>query len=518
MVASSEKANAKKASAKAKSKAASSTNQDPLAAQKPAKRRQLGRRHSDEKADRAIALHCASVTRQRVESSIDSQGRSLSQRVLQNTRALPSKTHRLGAGYWKRIRTELGFTDSQVGVKVLDVNQEVGDDVIAAPKSCTDKSSSSRCVGPLTQLLAFRSHLNQREFCGIVSCTNTLAETSLINRSVQSQLWVDVLKAVTRLNDGECLWLGDSGLASVVHDLPRSCIKACMHAPIRAARSHPLVRRIASHCFCSWVSVELPTAPNKFGYVSVFVFVLFGAHVRATEANLHDPPRHRLEMQKRLATELTACRSVMDDALGASWTRSKKAGVSLRTFLTCHQKPLTVWMDAADLETVMSNAGDVDKCEAHLRRLCASLRCGATLFSDLTLKIAGRVFSNALHDELSALDSPKDAAAYEETKGKLVKLAAVEVERNPRSKACCTIQWLTKDLDLDGLTPHSEWNMLDAAKAKQSLLETDERFTRLPWEQWLLPPVKAYLACFRGDLSALLGLTHRRGGFAPCLH
>lgn len=35
--------------------------------------------------------------------------------------------------------------------------------------------------------------------------------------------------------------------------------------------------------------------------------------------------------------------------------------------------------------------------------------------------------------------------------------------------------------------------MLYAGAAKLKLLHSDERFTRLPWEMWLLPQVKAYL-------------------------
>lgn len=185
------------AQAKAKAEAATAAKADPLASTAPAKRRQLHSRHTDEKAHCAIQLG-ASVSRQPSESSAESQGLSLSHRVPEDMRAPPSQTHRLGAASWKSSRNDFGFTDARVSSQPQDARSESGDDVIAALTSCTDKSLSTPCVAPLTQLLASRSHLNRREFCSIANCMNTLAETST-DSSVQSQLWVDLLKVVTRL-------------------------------------------------------------------------------------------------------------------------------------------------------------------------------------------------------------------------------------------------------------------------------------------------------------------------------
>lgn len=50
----------------------------------------------------------------------------------------------------------------------------------------------------LTNLLTYRSTLNQREFVGIISAFNTLHDTVMVNKASQEQLWVDALKCIVR--------------------------------------------------------------------------------------------------------------------------------------------------------------------------------------------------------------------------------------------------------------------------------------------------------------------------------
>lgn len=163
----------------------------------PAARRQLNRRHTDDKVERGIEMHLPNILQQQLQIVRDSSGRIVAQRVKHDMKQLPPGG-RLGNVYWRQIRVEYGFHKVRVEVSVRDPNMAVGDDLLMAMKVLLDRSSASRCISPLTNLLTYRSTLNQMELVGIIGALNTLHDTGMVNRAAQEQLWVDLLKCIVR--------------------------------------------------------------------------------------------------------------------------------------------------------------------------------------------------------------------------------------------------------------------------------------------------------------------------------
>lgn len=133
----------------------------------------------------------ATISHQQLQTVTDSSGFIVAARVKHDMKRLPSGG-RLGSTYWRQIRLEYGFDKVRVEVSTKDPNMAVGDDLLMALKVLLDRSSATRCIAPLTNLLTYRSSLNQRELVGIVSAFNTLHDISMVNRASQEQLWVDL--------------------------------------------------------------------------------------------------------------------------------------------------------------------------------------------------------------------------------------------------------------------------------------------------------------------------------------
>lgn len=125
---------------------AAASSGDALGA-KPSARRQLNRRHTDEKVERGIEQHFPLISHQQLQTVRDAAGRIVSQRVKHDMKKLPSGG-RLGATYWRQLRVEFGFDKVRVEVTTRDPNMPIGDDLLMALKALLDRSSATRCISP----------------------------------------------------------------------------------------------------------------------------------------------------------------------------------------------------------------------------------------------------------------------------------------------------------------------------------------------------------------------------------
>jgi len=131
------------------SQAAASSSQAPvkLAAKahgvlddKPAGRRQLDRRDTDEQAERALKKHCAGSSDARVSSTVDDEGHSAKETLKNDIRAMRARGGRLSSVYYRRFGARFGFAQAQVVVVVVkSADEKVGDNLHHAMQMCVKK-------------------------------------------------------------------------------------------------------------------------------------------------------------------------------------------------------------------------------------------------------------------------------------------------------------------------------------------------------------------------------------------
>ena len=160
-------ASAKKAGALGKAAAsASSAGGSDGGALKAGVTRFLGRRDTEDYADRAIAEHFpqaskAAVTQARVG------GKTLRERVIDARRSAKTSDKRMGALFWSELRSQY-LSDVSSEFKVLGKSQEISLGLIDALLKATSKSTAVRNRQHLVAWVSTARAINQREMCGLL--------------------------------------------------------------------------------------------------------------------------------------------------------------------------------------------------------------------------------------------------------------------------------------------------------------------------------------------------------------
>ena len=200
---------AKRAKAKAKSKskakakairtsAASGSLVDPSPPPQPVRRRQLVRRDSDEKIERAIQLHFKNMTASQLASTTIN-GMTVRERVAHDRAALiEAGGYRLGATYWRALAAEYGQAClSFSNIEPRDRHEPVAEDLLKALGTATSADCQARNSEAFCIYLQYVAELGDRTQLGIAK---TIEAHTNIGRSAQDALWTAFASCLARTN------------------------------------------------------------------------------------------------------------------------------------------------------------------------------------------------------------------------------------------------------------------------------------------------------------------------------
>lgn len=167
------------------------------------RRRQLGRRASDEQVERCVQAHFGDLPKSVVETCVVN-GQSLRSRIrhdLKNLKDEVGRQKRLGVTYWRTLRLEYaGGADGVSTLKVQNSSQPVRDELIQAIEAAVRTNPASRTVEPLVVLLQHTGVLNQKELVGLIKA---LFANTNIGRQNMDTVHVELMKYFVRHNQTE---------------------------------------------------------------------------------------------------------------------------------------------------------------------------------------------------------------------------------------------------------------------------------------------------------------------------
>ena len=164
------------------------------------RRRQLGRRSSEEQVERSIQEHFGHLPKIATECKhVD--GMTLRQRVRQDLHAAEDqKEGRLGATYWRGLVQLYGSGVGINSMQIKDVSQPVGEALEQAPGAAINANPAARSIEPLTGFLQHCETLNQKEFVGLCKAVSANKHMGKDNNDA---LLLEIMKYVVRLKQQE---------------------------------------------------------------------------------------------------------------------------------------------------------------------------------------------------------------------------------------------------------------------------------------------------------------------------
>lgn len=159
------------------------------------RRRQLDRRNTEERADRALVSHFKTVSVQRL-STTTVKGLTARDKVVEAIRGSP-RNARLGATCWRELSDQYGFQEGDLQLEPRNKADIVGQDLAISLSLCFESNPNLRSVASLSSVLAARSQINQREFIGVLNALPNMQAAGVAKASVD-QLWVDMSKTLAR--------------------------------------------------------------------------------------------------------------------------------------------------------------------------------------------------------------------------------------------------------------------------------------------------------------------------------
>lgn len=194
-------------------------------------------------------------------------------------------------------------------------------------------------------------------------------------------------------------------------------------------------------------------------------------------------------LQSEFVDELKVLSGHIDSALTKHYLRLKKAGVKIEAWMEQHKNLACLLMDRADVEAVMSAAGDYEAVALQVGRLAQGTRLGHALFDFLALLVNHRAYGRAVEELINELtrQQPITAAAVAEFQEKAA--AAVcrhfSVDLLP-PKRQIDFQYLGQAVATTVQDPTLEWELRLFAALKTAALQS-KTFPRLRYEEWILP-------------------------------
>lgn len=142
-------------------------------ASKPAKRRRLGRRSTDEAAARALAEHFASASQ--VDTDLVTvKGQTLRERIISDKRAAKASGAKLGSSYWQNLKVEYKLDQTSAAsaevLVVKDKAEAVHPELKAALEMARGANLTKNNISRLSSFLASAPAANQRELVGLLRC------------------------------------------------------------------------------------------------------------------------------------------------------------------------------------------------------------------------------------------------------------------------------------------------------------------------------------------------------------
>jgi len=192
-------ASAKKAAAQADAKADAKPQEGLYTAMEPKakRRRQLGRRRTDEQVERNLAQHLSHVPCAVLETArID--GLPVREKIKQDLQELRESGSglRLGATYWRELVAKVEGGGSVSDLKVDDPTEEVCDTLVTALGMALKANPAQRSSEPLTALLQTTRGLNDKEMVGLV---RAVTNNPLVGKSAQDAVFLELAKMLARL-------------------------------------------------------------------------------------------------------------------------------------------------------------------------------------------------------------------------------------------------------------------------------------------------------------------------------
>jgi hypothetical protein len=162
------------------------------------KRRQLGRRKSEEQVERSLEQHFGHISKIVLETTrID--GLLARERILEDMRHNKKKDagkKRLGAGYWRDLVQEYSQGCQHVSeLKVKNPDQSVSDPLVQALEVATRTNPATRTIEPLMVMLQHCSPFNQKEIVGLFK---TVSASQSIGRANLDIVLVEIMKYIVR--------------------------------------------------------------------------------------------------------------------------------------------------------------------------------------------------------------------------------------------------------------------------------------------------------------------------------
>jgi hypothetical protein len=162
------------------------------------KRRQLGRRRSEEQTERSLEQHFSHFAKSHLEAT-RVEGLTARERILRDIRDTRDAGggKRLGAGYWRDLVNSYSDTTMVVQLVVRDKGESVRDGLVQGLGSAMKANPATRSIEPLVAMLQHSTTpLNRREVVGLFAALSSVGQG--IGRANVDLLLVETMKYIVR--------------------------------------------------------------------------------------------------------------------------------------------------------------------------------------------------------------------------------------------------------------------------------------------------------------------------------
>ena len=192
--------------------------------------------------------------------------------------------------------------------------------------------------------------------------------------------------------------------------------------------------------------------------------------------------------------EVDACKDKLNDCIVQRWRRSKKAGVSLRTFLQNSIGLFGVIMPSDEIQAVLAARGCISGLSGQVVRLARCGALGEELFGSFLGDIEKHKFSRDIVKDVTKFCDAGDfsEAAFATIKATLAGMADKVGKRlSAGTQRNSVVHFLDSEFKMPLGDLHLEWNIALAAHLKSKLVQCDSTFPRLPYEDLYFPKIDA---------------------------
>lgn len=174
--------------------AAASSGSGAGKARKPASKRRLGRRDTDEQVNTVIKKQVPGITPLQLDGH-KVEGLSFREKITKDKKAAREKGQNLGPLYWRATKRLYGIGENEVKLTIKDTNEQLDHDLMKALRQATDPNLGKRSQSALLTWFSQVRAINQRVMCAITKHCLSLKACN----GTHAQILLGFMKTIVRL-------------------------------------------------------------------------------------------------------------------------------------------------------------------------------------------------------------------------------------------------------------------------------------------------------------------------------